>query len=609
MTLRTRLLLSQLPLAAALLIVALIARAALSSFGENAENILKDNYASVLAAQHMRDAADELARRALLGAITKRPLVAEELRDGRRAFESALAFQEGNITEVGEREMTERARTNWIRYQAELDHQVGVAVAEQEQNLPRLLEALAVLERSTTEVVEVNQDAMVRKSDRAQRETQRINLLMLLGTLVACAGGVAFSTVLTTRTMRPLSVLSQAVRRLGQGDLVARAKLDGRDEIAELAREFNTMADHLSEYRSSSLGELLQAQRGAQAAIDSLPDPVLVLAIDGALMNANQAAEALLGISVEEADPLARADSSVRELVRRMSEHVRAGKGPYVPAGLEEAQAIPTSDGVRFLLARANPVAGENGGLVGVTVLLQDVSRLRRFDELKNDLVATVAHEFRTPLTSLRMAIHLCAEEAVGPLNPKQADLIGAAREDCERLQTIVDDLLDLSRIQAGRIELHTRAVTPSSLLETALEPHRAIARERQIELAVSPQPSERPVLADPDRVQLVLTNLVANALRHTPAGGRVELSALGDDGQVRFEVADNGVGIAAEFQSRLFERFFRVPGAPPGGAGLGLYIAKEIVEAHGGHIGVESAPGQGARFWFTLPAAPQPSS
>src|SRR6185369_11217788 len=149
--------------------------------------------------------------------------------------------------------------------------------------------------------------------------------------------------------------------------------------------------------------------------------------------------------------------------------------------GFEEAVKVPSSEGDRYFLPRATPVYEEQGGIAGATVILQDVTRLRRFDELRNDMVATVAHEFRTPLTSLRMAIHLCLEEAVGPLTPKQAELLWAGREDCERLQGIVDDLLDLSRIQSGRIELQLKPVAPGELLEGALHAHRAAAQAKGV--------------------------------------------------------------------------------------------------------------------------------
>ncbi len=330
---------------------------------------------------------------------------------------------------------------------------------------------------------------------------------------------------------------------------------------------------------------------------------MLVLDAGGALVNLNRAAEALLRVAPGVAPSLAALEPALREVVDRVRAHVVGGKGAYVPRGYEEAVNLEGGDGVRNLLPRATPLYSEEGGISGATLVLQDVSRLMRFDELKNDLVATVAHEFRTPLTSLRMAIHLCAEEVVGPLTPKQADLLLAARQDCERLQGIVDDLLDLSRIQAGRMALAPEPIPPRALLEEVAGQQGGQAESAGVALTVTAADDLPAVAADRERAQLVLSNLLANALRHTPRGGRVELLALPQDDSVRFEVADTGPGVPREYQERIFDKFFRVPGAPAGGVGLGLYVAREIVQAHGGEIGVLS-DGPGSRFWFTLPQA-----
>jgi len=165
-----------------------------------------------------------------------------------------------------------------------------------------------------------------------------------------------------------------------------------------------------------------------------------------------------------------------------------------------------------------------------------------------------------------------------------------------------VDDLLDLSRIETGRVEMRKRPTSITALMEAALETHRVLSEEREVQLVVTPLPVDEEVLADPERVTLVLSNLVSNALRHTPAGGKITLSAQLTNGWMRFEVTDTGAGIPAEYQPHLFEKFYRVPGTPADGAGLGLFIAKEIVEGHGGEIGVKSEEGRGSTFWFTLP-------
>lgn len=602
MTLRSKLLLAQAPLAAVLLILGLVSARSIAFLGANAQLVLKDNYRSVLAADRMQGAAERLDEAALLQGLGRsaatRPVA--ELRD---RFEAELRVQEGNVTEPGEAELTRELRQRWTAYQAALERlRAAPAAARVNVYVEAAQPALLALRQTVGEIREVNQEAMVRKSEWAQRQAERTNQLVIGLTLGVLLLGVFAAASLTARLLRPLSVLSQSARRIGEGDLEARARVEGKDEIAQLAREFNTMADKLGQYRRSSLGELLQAQQASQAAIDSLPDPVVVLAAGGGLLNVNTAGEDLLRISSGGADPLAGLEPAVREVVDRVHAHVVSGKGAYVPRGFEESVRTESKDGPRYLLPRATPLYSEQGAVVGATLVLQDVTRLMRFDELKNDLVATVAHEFRTPLTSLRMAIHLLAEDVVGPLTEKQADLVLAARQDCERLQTIVDDLLDLSRIQAGRIELKRSAVSVGPLLAEAAAGVRAAAEAGRLALvAESPEPDPS-VDGDPERLQLVLSNLLANAVRHTPPEGRIGVSAERRGGVVRFEVSDTGEGIPREYQERIFEKFFQVPGGRPGGVGLGLYISREIVLAHGGEMGLESEPGKGSRFWFTVP-------
>jgi len=563
-TLRRKLLLAQAPLALVLALLGGVALRTLSELGRSSQRILQDNYRSVLAAQRMKDALEQMDRK-------RAPEAAAQ-------FEAELKAQEANITEPGEKEQTERLRQEWTAYQA---------------GQPRYAQVRDAAQR----ILEINQDAMVQKSDQAQRTGESNRSLLLFATVLALALGLVASAALTDRALRPLSRLSMAVRRIGEGDLDARARIEGQDEIARLGREFDAMADKLREYRSSSLGDLLQAQQASQAAIDSLPDPVLVLGVDGRVLNVNQSAETSLQIQAGP-DPLARAEPEVREAIEKVRAHVIAGKGAYVPRGLEDAVRLRD----RRLLPRGAPLYSEQGAVTGATVVLQDVTRLLRFDELKNDLVATVAHEFRTPLTSLRMAIHILVEGTVGPINEAQADMLFAAREDCERLQGIVDDLLDLSRIQAGKVEVEPAPISSKALVEAAVASREGSAAEAGVTLQAEFGEPVLPVLADAERVGLIFDNLIGNAVRHSPRSGRVLVRALPDAKQVRFEVADQGPGVASEFRERIFEKFFRVPGTKGEGIGLGLYLAREIVRAHGGEMGLASEPGQGARFWFTLP-------
>jgi signal transduction histidine kinase len=605
-TLRAKLLAALVPIGVVLVIYGVGTAKTLTALGSSPALILKDNYRSVLAAERMLGHLEQLQEAALVRA-DGRPVDPAAIDREVAAFDVELAAQEHNITEVGEEAATRSLRERWNRYRAALADPVP---PRQGPRLSGYFDALVPAARevreAAAEILALNQDAMGRKSDQASRLAARNVQLVVAATVGVLLVGLLSSLFLTERLLRPLEVLSRTVRRIGEGDLDARARVRGKDELATLAQEFNTMADRLAEYRRSSLGELLQAQQASQAAIDSLPDPVLVLDAGGGVLNLNGAAEAMLRLGAGGGEgSLATLQPDLRAMVERVRQHVVSGHGAYVPKGFEEAVRVGSPEGDRHLLPRATPLYSEQGGVMGATIVLQDVTRLMRFDELKNDLVATVAHEFRTPLTSLRMAVHLCAQELVGPLTDKQADLMAAAREDCERLQAIVDDLLDLSRIQSGRMSLQLERLDAASVLATAAAALRPSADAASVELAVAGLDAPLAVEADPERVQLVLSNLLSNAIRHTGAGGRVDASAaVAGPGEVRFEVRDTGEGIAREHLERIFDKFYRVPGGRSEGVGLGLYIAREIVHAHGGELGVESEPGKGSRFWFTLRAA-----
>jgi two-component system, NtrC family, sensor histidine kinase KinB len=617
MTLRAKILLAQTPLAGALVLIAVLSAVTGAVLGRNVGSILQDNYRSVLAAERMKEALERIDSAAMYLVAGERPRAMAQAEQSFPRFEAALTLQQHNITERGEPEATIALRQSWTDYRAAFDRFVHLSAGDHATLEARYFETLNPLfvatKNAADRILDLNQDAMVRKRDQARRSAERSNAVMLATALLASLIGLATSTVLTRRILSPLSILGQTARRLGDGDMEVRANVSRQDEIGKLARDFNSMADRLAQYRHSSLGELLQAQQQAQAAIDSLPDPILIFDLEGRLLSANRAAERVLHVTVEESTgaPMVRAEPQIRAVVEKVRVKALADQAGYAPAGFDEAVRVTPlgSDGNDvFLLPRAARVTTEQGGLVGVTVILQDVTRVLRFDELKNNLVATVAHEFRTPLTSLRMAVHLCAEESVGPLNDKQLDLMQAARQDTERLQQIVDDLLDLSRIQAGRMELHRRKVSVESLIREAVLPFTVAARDKNLTLKSEILPGLGEADVDTERLGLVLANLIGNAVRYTPPGGSIVVRGRRAEAAAFIEVQDTGPGIPKQYQTAVFDKFFRMPGSGSDGAGLGLYIAKEITLAHGGRLSLSSEPGHGSLFSVELPA-PAPAS
>ncbi|MFO0584868.1 MAG: ATP-binding protein [Anaeromyxobacter sp.] len=557
MTFPWRLLLTQAPLVLALVLVGWGAQRTIATLGQNAQSSLDDDYRSAAAAHRMSAVLAQMHDDALLRAAGIQP--SGDPRSLRERFEAELAGQRQHISEPGEEEVTRRLEAAWRRYLATED-EVLRGPLSREALLGPLQDAAHAVQSAAEELLHINQEAMRRKSIEAGLMADRFKTLLAIATGVALVLGMIASASLTRR----------------------------------------------------SVGELVRAQRTTQAAIDSLHHPVLVLSTEGAVLGLNATARALLerpeGLP-DHLDDLVP-EPPLRERLRAAFRHAAERGEPYLPNRLDEAVTVARGGGPRTFLPHASPLRTRDGAVNGVTVVLQDVTRLARFDQLRSDLVATVAHEFRTPLTSLQMAVHLCGDGAAGPITDEQRRLLGAARQDCTRLLDTVEEILDLSRIQAGKLELEPVPLAAGELVARALEAAAAPAAAAGVRLAAGE--AGETVLAEAERTGIVLANLVGNAIRHSPRGGEVRVRTRpvdggepgGASGTVRFEVVDQGPGLTPEQAGRVFERFYRVPGTQGPGAGLGLYIAREIVEAHGGAIGVESAPGRGCTFWFTLPAA-----
>jgi signal transduction histidine kinase len=465
--------------------------------------------------------------------------------------------------------------------------------------LKTLLPHARQLKAGAQRIIDMNLQNMVSVDGQVQRSAvgakRAMYALLVAGVVLA----VAFVGLISRSILRPLRTLTRSAREIEQGNLDLVVPVSSRDEVGQLAEAFNSMAAHLREFRRSDRARLIRTQRTTQLALDSLPDAVAIVSPDGKVELSNEVAQRLFGLKPE-TDISAVQVNGLAELYRQASGEAR----PIQPKGYESA--VRVFDGQeRFFLPRALPILDEDRQLVGVTLVLADVTHLRRLDEMKSGLLSVVSHELKTPLTSIRMATHLLLEERIGPLTPKQAELLVAAREDSERLHKIIENLLDMSRIESGKALMDLRPVSPERLVSQAVEGVAPSFRDKGIELKSDIPPDAPEVLADPVRIGHVFSNLLSNALKYTPGGGCVRVGARAEGGAVRFEVADTGTGISPEDLPRIFDRFYRGKGqSSESGAGLGLAIAKEIVEAHGGQITVQSRGGAGSSFHFSLPAA-----
>jgi PAS domain S-box-containing protein len=611
LTLRARVFFTLLPLLVLIAVLGTAGVVLLYRLGGGIDAILHDNYRSVLYMERLGEAVERIDSSFQFALAGRQDLARPQYDREWRAYRKWLDEEANNITEPGEDVLVARLTEATRRYR-----RLGEAFYKLPPGSPRreqayfgtggLYDTFKKIKGLSHEILGLNQKSMEDASAAAQQTATRSLVLFGVGlaAAVVLAGVLAWHTVHSI--LRPIRAVTQAALGISAGNLNQVVPYLGGDELGQLAQAFNSMARHLRDYRQSHSSQLLRAQQTSQATIDSFPDPVVVLDSEGGVEMANPAARRLLGVV-----PRAQADGQPTmswlppEPLRGPVRDALSGQRDYLPESFEHAILLSAGGRERALLPRILTIRDRYGNLLGAAVLLQDVTRLRLLDQVKSNLVATASHELKTPLTSLRLAVHLLLEEAVGPLTPKQTELLLDARENSERLLAVVNNLLDLARLEQGWRQLDVRPVAPGDLLEAAAEEARPRARDKGVELTVEVPPDLPPVAVDAARLGNALGNLLDNALTYTDRGGKITLSVAAASDSVTLSVADTGLGIPPEHLPHLFEKFFRVPGrSRGGGTGLGLAIVNEIVVAHGGNVACESRSGAGTTFRITLPVA-----
>jgi two-component system phosphate regulon sensor histidine kinase PhoR len=434
---------------------------------------------------------------------------------------------------------------------------------------------------------------------------RRLRDLLLAALAVALLVAVVMSSGAAHLLSGALRQMTDVARRMSSGDLQARTRVTGTDEIAELGRAL----DHLAGSLSATLGELRGERDLLGRILQSMREGVLVLDADRRILLVNPALRStlLLGPAVEGQAPLeAIRNADLQEILERAFSANEATSGEIEVGGLTRKR----------LLVHASPlppIAGDGsftgeGQAAGLLAVFVDVTEIRRLETLRKDFVANVSHELRTPVTAVRSAVETL-RHTIEKDRTSSVRFVDMIDRNAQRLGSLVEDLLDLSRIESQEYKPALEALPLRPACEQVVALLRAKVDQKRQSLVLD-IPSEGFVLrADRRALEQVLTNLVDNAVKYCPAGAAITLRArvVGDgaEARARVEVADTGPGIEPRHQPRLFERFYRVDGGRSrdmGGTGLGLSIVKHLVEAMNGAVGVESAPGHGSLFWFTLP-------
>lgn len=427
------------------------------------------------------------------------------------------------------------------------------------------------------------------------KNTLFVTTLVLLGTSIAAL--VYFQLV--RQLVDPVASLHRSIEEIRKGNFELSLPEPGPgNEFSEVVSAFNDMAAELKVRRGESDENLLRANMVNRAILEAIPSPVYVLSDDSGIVQINPAAEVLsekLGVS-----------GRLPLKIQRVLDECRETRAHFLPDDPREAMLFRIDEEEFYFLPRIFRFDSIDHSQSGWAVLLHNVSRIRWLDDMKTNLLSTVSHEIKTPLTGIRMVLHLLLEERSSQLDPIQRTMVSSANEDCERLLATLNTLLDLSRAESGTTHLTRVPMAVQASVTRTAQLYDSAAAAKEIAIQLEADAGNFPeILADPVRLDEVLNNLVSNAIKHSPEGGKIILRLSKPDAEhLRVSVIDQGPGVPEDSQSRIFERFYRAPGQPSDGVGLGLFISREIMRAHEGRIGLRERAEGLTEFYFDVPIA-----
>ena len=506
-------------------------------------------------------------------------------------FDEQLQRQEGNITEVGESDWTAQLRDHFTDLQAQpIDSTIK-----------------AQIRGDLNHIMHLNLEAIDRKSEVAKKTADQA--MLYIPAVAGLCFMIAFILLvnLPGSIANPIRELTESIRQIAKEKYSQRVHFEGHNEFGELAKSFNTMAKKLEEYNDSNLSRIMVQKKRIETLINNMHDPVIGLDENKMVLFVNEEALHILGMQQEQcvgqaAQDLAMNNDLMRMLIKDLWQEGAADEKQPLKIYAHGKESYFEKERIRIL---HTPTGETEQVYIGDVIILRNVTSYKELDVAKTNLMATLSHEFKTPIAAIRMSVDLMKKKDIGTLNPQQEALINSIEDDTSRLLRIIGEILHLSQMETGKIQINLRQEDAGDLIAQAISMNSAFAAQKDITVHETTPAQPISVYADGEKTKWVLSNLISNAIRYSYEHASVDVSVRQVMDWVEFTVRDSGQGIAPEFIDRIFDRYFRIPGSGKEGTGLGLSICKEFIEAQGGTIQVSSELGSGSTFQFKLPLAP----
>lgn len=551
---------------------------------------------SGLAIRHVRQLADDtknilVANYQSLDYSRNMYKLLDNLHQQKQAAEKLQQFldkQKVNITEVGEQELTADLQEDFTELLKNPDNPILFQKVRTDLN----------------SIMKLNMDAINRKGNTAEKTAEEAILWISLASAFCFVIGFTIIVNLPGYIANPIRDLTESIRQIAAKNYSQRVYFKGHDEFATLARSFNTMAEKLQEYSNSNLEKLMMEKRRIETLISNLNDPVIGLDDKNKILFINDEAIKISGLQKDkvlgrQAEQVALYNDLIRSLLQhpektnKYREPIKIyadGKESYFENYFAPISIIPTGE--------TEPKT------IGSFIILKNITAYKELDFAKTNFIATVSHEFKTPIASMKMSLQLLGNEQTGTLNDEQRALVGSINDDTNRLLRTTGELLNITQVETGKTTIKMESADTESVVADAIEANRIASSAKQIVIVNNVTAGFPYINADSEKATWIISNLLSNAIRYSHDDSNIEISSELKENSVYISVKDTGIGISAEHLSKVFDKYFRVPGTKKEGTGLGLAISKEFMEAQGGEITVESAPGQGSTFMLRFKRA-----
>lgn len=534
----------------------------INRLSNDSASVLKNNHESLVYCNNMLKSLEDIP-------VSKNAI---------QTFDANLKKQETNITEPGEKNATQDLRKNFS--------ELTLAPADS-SNYSELRKSLQIIN-------DLNQDAILRKNVIAQKAAEDAKLwLTILFTLLII---ITFTFIYNFPSViaDPVRKLSEGIREIANKNYRQRIHLEQKDEFGDLADAFNSMAEKLNEYDNSNLAELMFEKSRIEIIINQMKDGIIGLDSKKNILFLNAVAEKLLGLKELDVAGKYSADIALKNDLMRTLLQDETKKEFKIYA--DNKESFFNKDSIDVTV---------NDKIIGKVIVLRNITPFHELSEAKTNFIATISHELKTPISSIKMSAKLLTDARVGDLNAEQRDLVQSIADDSERLLKITGEVLNMSQVETGNIQLKLQPTNIKDIIEQSLEAVHSGAQQKQIAIVTQIANNLPYVQADAEKTSWVLINFLTNAIKYSPENTAVTIAAFQEKNTVTLTVTDRGKGIDEKYTTKIFDRYFKVPSSNNNsGTGLGLAISKEFIEAQNGKIWANSKIGEGSVFGFTLSIA-----